>query len=465
MIAVSRAGAVAALLSVMTLSSGIAAAAPSPVAAHQGQQPRAGATGSAGDNGTPCHLVACTPPMGWSSWSALRKSFDQSTIEDEARVMHDLLRRYGYRYINIDAGWSDHLDDYGRDAPDPTKFPDGIKPVADYIHSLGLKFGLYLSPGIPKTAVEENLPIAGTPYHARDIADTSTEGNTLSDSWRIDYSKPGAAEYVQSYADMFASWGVDYLKMDFVGPGGGNVPADNRADLDHWHAALAATGRPIHLELSNSLSIDAVDTWQRDSNGWRIDGDVECYSKCPGLLTSWSQRAVKRFSDAPKWVPYAGPGHWNDLDSVEIGNGDTDGLTPDERQSVMTLWSVEASPLLLGTDLRQLDPADLPLITNRAVIAVDQAGVPAHPLTQSSPQQVWVSKQRDGSYVVALFNLGSAAAPVSTTWEQIGLSGQAGVVRDLWQHRVVGRHTDGFSATLPAHGSRLLRVVPPDRDR
>jgi hypothetical protein len=398
--------------------------------------------------------------MGWSSWSALRKSFDQSTIEAEAQVMHDQLRRYGYRYVNIDAGWSDHLDGYGRDAPDPAKFPDGIKPLADHLHELGLKLGLYLVPGIPKAAVDADLPIAGTPYHARDIADTTTLGNTLGDAWRIDYTKPGAAEYVQSYADMFASWGVDYLKMDFVGPGGGNFPADNREDIAHWHAALAATGRPIHLELSNSLSFAAADTWRQYSNGWRIDGDVECYSKCPGKLTSWDQRVVKRFTDVPKWVPYAGPGHWNDLDSVEIGNGDTDGITPDERQSVMTLWSIEAAPLLLGTDLRHLDPADLPLITNREVIAVDRAGRPAHPLSQATPQQVWVSRQRDGSFVVALFNLASTPATVGTTWAAVGLTGPARVVRDLWQHRDVARGSDSFSATLPAHGSRLLRVVP-----
>jgi alpha-galactosidase len=437
----------AALVGAALVASGAAALIPQSAAAHAPRKVR----------------VAATPPMGWSSWSALRKNFDQSTIEDEAQVMHDQLRRYGYQYVNLDAGWSDHLDGYGRDAPDPAKFPDGIKPLAAYVHHLGLKLGLYLVPGIPKAAVDANLPIAGTPYHAKDIADTTTEGNTLSDAWRIDYTKPGAARYVQSRADLFASWGVDYLKMDFVGPGGGNVPADNRADIAHWHAALAKTGRPIHLELSNSLSFDAVDTWQNYSNGWRIDGDVECYSKCPGVLTNWDQRVVKRFSDVPKWVPYAGPGHWNDLDSVEVGNGATDGLTPDERQSVMTLWSIEAAPLLLGTDLRHLDPADLPLITNRQVIAVDQAGVAAHPLSQATPQQVWVSKQRDGSYVVALFNLASAPATVATTWDQVGLPGPVRTVRDLWQHCAVAHTSDGISATVPAHGSRLLRVVPAHR--
>src|SRR5437764_11288882 len=165
--------------------------------------------------------VAATPPMGWSSWSSLRGNISAAIIEAQADAMHTYLQPAGYRYVNVDAGWSDHLDGFGRDAWNPTKFPDGIAPVADHVHALGLKFGIYLVPGIPKAAVDANLPIFGTPYHAQDIADTTTAGNTLGDTWRIDYTRPGAVEYVQSYADMFASWGIDYIKMDFVGPGGG----------------------------------------------------------------------------------------------------------------------------------------------------------------------------------------------------------------------------------------------------
>jgi hypothetical protein len=397
--------------------------------------------------------------MGWSSWSALRGNISESIIEAQAQSMHDNLQRYGYRYVNIDAGWSDHLDGYGRDAWNTTKFPNGIPAVARYVHRLGLKFGIYLVPGIPKTAVDANVPIFGTPYHAQDFADTTTLGNTLGDSWRIDYSKPGAVAYVRGYAKLLASWGVDYIKMDFVGPGGGRNPADNTEDIAQWHEALARSGRAIHLELSNSLSFAQVQTWQRYSNGWRIEGDVECYSKCPGFLTNWDQRVVRRWTDAPPWAPYAGPGHWNDLDSVEVGNGDRDGLTPDERRSVVTLWSIEAAPLLLGTDLTTLDAADLALITNREVIAVDQAGHPALPVSQATPQQVWSARNPDGSLTVALFNLGSAPADVTAAWSDLGVSGSARV-RDLWSHENLGAVADGFTATLAPHASRLLRVVP-----
>jgi hypothetical protein len=359
----------------------------------------------------------------------------------------------------VDAGWSDHLDGYGRDAWDTTKFPNGIGPVARYVHKLGLKFGIYLVPGIPKEAVAANLPIYGTPYHAADIADTSTLGNTHGDAWRIDYTRPGAREYIQSYADLLASWGVDYLKMDFVGPGGGLNPADNTADIQQWRTALDRTHRGINLELSNSLSFDAAPVWQRYSNGWRIEGDIECYKSCPGFLTNWASRAVKRWTDAPKWVPFAGPGHWNDMDSVEIGNGDIDGLTPDERVSVMTLWALQASPLLLGTDLTKLDPFDLGLITNREVIAVDQSGRPGHPVSQGTPQQVWFSADGSGTYTVALFNLADTPATVAANFSDLGIApDRAAGVRDLWSHTELGVVTTAFSATVPAHGARLLQV-------
>lgn len=405
------------------------------------------------------HVIAARPPMGWSSWSSLRGNISEAAIEAQADVMHSTLQRYGYQYVNIDAGWSDHLDGYGRDAWDPAKFPRGIAPVARYVHQRGLKFGIYVVPGIPKAAVDADLPIYGTPYHAADIADTTTPGNTLGDSWRIDFTKPGAREYVQSYADLFASWGVDYIKMDFVGPGGGNNPADNTEDIRQWRAALDRTHRPIHLELSNSLSFDDAAVWAKYTNGWRIEGDIECYKSCPGYLTNWNLRTVKRWTDAPKWVPFAGPGHWNDMDSVEIGNGDVDGLTPDERVSVMTLWALQASPLLLGTDLTKLDPYDLSLITNREVIAADQAGRPGHPVSQATPQQVWFSADGAGGYTVALFNLAATAATVTADWSDLGLAPtRSALVRDLWTHRNLGAFTSSFSATVPGHGARLLHL-------
>jgi hypothetical protein len=396
--------------------------------------------------------------MGWSSWSALRGNINATSIKAQALAMHNNLQKYGYEYINIDAGWTNGIDKYGRVTWDSEKFPDGIASVAEYVHSLGLKFGIYLVPGMPAAAVAANSPIKGTHYRVSDITDPGSPGNTANDSSvAIDYTKPGAAAYVQSQANLLASWGVDYIKMDFVGPGGGRITADNRVDMQHWHQAIANTGRRMHLELSNSLSFADALTWQRYSNGWRIDGDIECYKHCANL-TNFKVRVSLRFADVPKWVPFAGPGHWNDLDSIEVGNGAANGLSPDERQTMLTLWSIESAPLLLGTDLTQLDPFDLTLLTNREVIAVDQAGHPAVPVSQATQQQVWFANNQDGSYTVALFNLADTPAVVTATWSQMGISGPV-TARNLWTHTDLGPQSANYSTRLAPHASELLRIT------
>src|SRR5947209_4287034 len=177
-------------------------------------------------------VVPPLPPMGWSSWSSLHSGISAAKIEAQALSLHQNLQRYGYQYVNVDAGWNSGVDANGRPATDTAKFPDGMAAVAKYVHSLGLKFGIYLVPGIPAEAVTANSPILGTSYHISDIIDPGQPGNTANQgAAKIDFSKPGAAAYVQSEANLLASWGVDYLKMDFVGPGGGRIAADNRPDI------------------------------------------------------------------------------------------------------------------------------------------------------------------------------------------------------------------------------------------
>ena len=417
---------------------------------------------------TPAHAesngAALTPPMGWSSWSFIRKNPTEANIEAQAKAMSTTgLVSHGYQYINIDDFWylnpATTVDAYGRWVTDPSRFPDGMASVGNYVHALGEKFGMYLTPGIPVAAYNQNTPIQGTSFHARDIVSNTTSYETnynygSGSMYYIDYNKnPAAAQaYLNSWADQLASYGVDYLKIDGVGDW-------DVADIQHWSQALAQTGRTIHLELSNSLDVNNGATWQQYANGWRIDGDVECYCGSGSYpLTDWTNVA-DRFGDAPQWTQFAGPGGWNDLDSLEVGNGSNDGLTADERQTQITLWAIEGAPLLLGTDLTNMDSGDLALLTNDEVIAVDQAGHPARPVDRLTQQQVWSAPNGDGSYTVALFNLTSSAAPVTARWSDVGFSGTADV-RDLWKHSDLGSSTGTFTATLPAHGSELLRVTP-----
>ncbi len=400
--------------------------------------------------------LASTPLLGWSSWSTIRSNPTAANIEAQAQGLASNLKSHGYMYVNVDDFWyqnpSSTVDQYGRWAIDSTRFPNGIAAVATYVHNLGLKFGLYVTPGIPVAAVNQNTAIQGTSYHAKDIANTSKYetnynfGNKV--MYYIDYTKPGAQAFVNSWANLFASWGVDFLKIDGVGD-------SDISDIQAWSTALKQSGRAIYFHLSNSLDINNVSTWQQNANGWRIDGDVECY--CSTLVT-WNS-VSSRFNAAPQWATYGSAGGWNDLDSLDVGNGSKDGLTNDERQTYMTLWASSAAPLYTGDDLTSLDSYGLSLLTNDEVIAVDQAGHPAHPVSQASSQQVWFANNGNGTYTVALFNLATSSATVTANWSDLGFSGSA-AVHDVWSHSDLGNSTGSFSATLNAHGSRLLTVTP-----
>jgi alpha-galactosidase len=431
-----------------------------------------GATGSAGRAGTGgttstggvtggsagAGPLAAKPFMGWSSWSSTTGNVNATIVKAAADTVSSKLLQFGYQYINIDDGWYNGFDANGRWKPDTNKFPDGIAGVATYAHSKGLKLGIYLTPGVNDTVVSANSLIEGTTYHMKDIV-TSAAGNTDKKSGatarKIDYTKPGAVEYIQSYAKLLATWGVDFIKMDFVGPGGGGGTADNQDDIKQWRVALDKSGRQIWLELSNMLNISAVATWQAYSNGWRVANDVECYCT---TLTNWAH-VVRVINAVAPWVSHAGPGGWNDLDSLEIGSGSMDGISADERQTVFSFWSISAAPLYIGAPLSNLDAADLAILTNSEVIAVDQAGVPAKPVSTSGNQQVWYAKRPDGTFAVGLFNFDTGSAQVTARWSDIGAPSSV-AVHDAVSHTDLGRMSTSFGATLPGHGSRLLILTP-----
>jgi hypothetical protein len=437
--------------------------------------------------------VSLKPAMGWSSWSFIRNHPDETKIEAQALAMHRSLQSHGFQYINLDDFWyldpRQTVDDFGRWVVDSSKFPHGIAALASYVHSLGLKFGIYVTPGIPVAAYNKNTRIEGTRYHARDIADTTRfetnynfGGNAM---YYIDYAKPGAQEFINSWARLFASWGVDYLKIDGVG-------SFDISDVQAWSYALINSGRPIHLGLSNSLALPDGATWRAYSNSWRITGDVEAYlpNSIDGVypLTKW-QNVFNHFVSASQWTQFGGPGGWNDLDSLEIGNGSYDGtnagtspadfFSQDERRTVMSWWTIAAAQLLLGTDLTQnQDPFDYTLLQNDEVLGVNQAGVSGAPIddylhadpdqTNGSLPEVWRSKQSDGTYAVVVSNLASSTQTVVTNWTNFGFSGDV-IVRDLWDHTnlvsnpdVNGgyKFTDSARFDLNTRQSALVKITP-----
>ncbi len=425
-----------------------------------GMSSSAGAGGaSAGAGGSAPEILGARPSMGWESWwSGHTGIATEADIKAAADAMADKLLPYGYNYILIDDGWYDGFDQYGRWKPDLKKFPDGWAGTADYVHKKGLKIGIYLTPGVNDIALAANAQIEGTSYHVKDIV-TSAAGNTDKAAGatgkKIDYTKPGAVEYVQGYANLIAGWGADNLKLDFVGPGGGGGNANNQDDVQQWRAALDKTGRQIWFNLSNKLNISAIDTWQKYSNAWRVENDVECYCSTD---TNWAH-VIREIDGLPPFAQYAGPGHWNDLDSLMIGNGSFDGITSDERQTMFSFWAIATSPLIIGADITKLDAADLAILTNNEVIAVNQAAVPAKAVSTASDQQVWYAKQKDGSIVVGLFNFGASSAQVTASFSAVGGS-SAMSVRDLVTHTDLGKSSNGFGAMIATHASRLVRLTP-----
>lgn len=411
--------------------------------------------------------VGQRPYLGWSSFS--QQTIDPAFLTQANMVTQSDalaasgLQAHGYTYINLDSGWQGGFDANGRPTPDPRTFPD-IKALIDHIHGHGQKAGIYWIPGVEEPAVQANSPILGTPYHIQDIlALPHRAGNAFGAPgespyhYKIDFSKPGAQEYIDSVVALFASWGVDFIKLDGVTPSSysDDLSIDNRDDVAAWSKAISRSGRPIWLTVSWAVDKDYQDVWQAYSNARRIDDDVECESRC-ATLTNWP-RIEKRFRDLPGWQDVAGPTKgWNDLDSLDIGDGDEDGLTVEEKRSAVTLWAMANAPLYLGGDLTKLDETGKQLAGNDEVIAVNQSGKPAMQVI-GGDLPVWVSDLGGGRYHVALFNMNATRAIVELPWRVLGLTG-ARRVRDLWRHQEQGSSMGSYRVELPGHGTQLLLV-------
>jgi alpha-galactosidase len=344
--------------------------------------------------------------------------------------------------------------------PAVNRFPSsangaGFKPLADYVHSTGLKFGIHIMRGIPRQAVEKNLPIKGTSYHAADVADKDNGCRWNPDMWGVDTTKPGSQAYYDSIADLYASWGVDFIKADDMGS-----HLYQPAEMKALSQAIRKTGRPMVLSISpGPAPISEAEFFEKYAQMWRISDDF------------WDDWKLLRqqFDFMRDWAQFVGKNDtWPDADMLPLGKlrvtsaeggGAPTKFTPDEQRTVMTLWSIFRSPLIFGGDLPSNDAATTELITNAEVIEVNQRSRGGHQVIERGNVRVWTAKsERGGEQYVAVFNLGGAAEEVNIAWSEIGIRGKITGVRDLWTHRPKGT-LDSVHASLRPHASVLYRVA------
>jgi len=371
--------------------------------------------------------LALTPPMGWNTWN----KFGCNVSDDLVRGMADAMvksgmKDAGYQYIVIDDCWQVSRDAQGNVVADPQHFPNGIRAVADYIHSLGLKFGIYSDAGA-KTC----------------------------------QGRPAGLGHEYQDALMYASWGVDYLKYDWCNTLPGQ---DARASYANIRQALDASGRPIILSI---CEWGKASPWlwgkQVGGNLWRSTGDIQDRwvgkkEWSPGNCCSNGMLDI--VDENAELYSFAGPGHWNDPDMLEVGNG---GMTTTEYRSHFSLWALMAAPLIAGNDLRTMTPEIRDILTNKEVIAVDQdpVGRQGRRVLKDGDLEVWAKQLQNGDRAVILLNRSSADHEIAVNWERIGYPAHLNAaVRDLWAHKDLGKFTGKFSATVASHGVVMVTVQP-----
>ena len=423
--------------------------------------------------------LAATPPMGWNSWDAYAETVSESDIRANARWMAEHLKKFGWEYVVVDSGWyvTNHsvgtnaekaefsLDAYGRFLPATNTFPSasqdaGFKPLADFVHSLGLKFGLHILRGIPKEAVQKNLPIADTSFHAAEAANTSDTCPWNPFNYGLDTAKPAAQAYYDSIAKLYAGWGVDFLKVDCI--------SDHPYKGDEIRLisqAVRNAGRPIVLSLSpGPTALDKADEVSKYANMWRISDDVWDLWRSDSQFPSGIQN---QFARAAKWAPFSGPGHWPDADMLPIGRLEPAAgwgkpratrLTHDEQRTQFTLWSIFRSPLIIGANLTLCDDWTESLLTNPEVIAVDQHSHGNREVMHTDKLIVWYADTvEDEQAATAFFNITDYVLPLDLSWTDVGLPAGKHFVRDLWQRKDLGP-AEHLKIRLEPHASVLYRV-------
>ena len=426
--------------------------------------------------------LAMTPPMGWNSWDAYGPSVREDEVKANAETMARHLLKYGWDTLVVDIQWyapktqthgyipDPHnvtLDEYGRLIPDAARFPSsangvGFSALAEYVHSLGLKFGIHIMRGIPRWAVEQNLPVKGSPVRAADIADKIHLCTWLNqtDMFGIDHSKPGAQAYYDSIAELYARWGVDFVKADDIAQTHDPSYPYHAAEIAALSQALRSCGRPMVLSLSpGPAPLEQANHLRAHANMWRISND---------FWDDWA--ALKRqFARAHRWETEIRPGGWPDADMLplghigirgEVGDDRWTNFTREEQRTLMSAWCVFRSPLMFGGDLPSNDEWTRSLLTNPEVLAVNQNSQNNHQSYFQDEILAWtaeIPEKRDR--YVAVFNLSDMERAVQLPWHALDVPTQCGTARDLWAGLDLNAQPS-LQVTLLPHASRLFRVAP-----
>jgi len=422
------------------------------------------------------------PPMGWNSWDSFGTTVSEADFRENAKFLADHLKQFGWQYAVVDMEWfvtnpkpegnsktSEYaFDDYGRYVPAPKRFPSsvggaGFRPLADWTHSLGLKFGIHILQGIPKRAVEKNLAIDASKFHAADAANKSDTCTWNYDNYGMKTDGNGGAAaqaYYDSIAQLYASWGVDFIKVDCISsrPYKGD-------DIRMLSTALRKTGRPIVLSLSpGAAPIEKIDEMRKYANLWRISDDVwDLWHS----TVSYPQGLGDQFPRVAKWAGMWQPDGWPDADMLPLGYlGPAPGwgkarvsrLTHDEQRTLVTLWSMFRSPLMVGANLPKSDEWTISLLGNTDVIAVDQKSKESRVAVSTDAAVVWTARPDDGDgWYVAIFNLKDAPQALHYSWSDLGIAAGSHAMKDLWAQKDLPA-TDAIFETVVGHGCLLLRV-------
>ncbi len=427
---------------------------------------------------------AKTPPMGWNSYDYYDTMVTEADIKANADFMAANMKDYGWEYIIVDIEWYAHgastmrdqyqyipfseleMDEYSRLLPDPERFPSsangqGFKPLADYCHSLGLKFGIHIMRGIPRIAAHNHCKLLGTSVTANEIANPSSICGWNPDMYGVDFNRAGAQEYYNSIFQLYADWGVDYVKCDDIC--NTNIyphnPYSAAKEIEMLHAAIMNCGRPIVLSLSPGPAlIDKAWHYEKYANMWRITDDF--WDNWPLLLNM--------FERCELWQNHVSEGCYPDCDMLPLGRlgkgfnkEHTDrytNFTPDEQKTMMTLWCIFRSPLMLGAEMTMLDEPTLKLLTNKDVLRLMKYSKAAKQFERDRDHAVWFSYDtEDGSCYVALFNFKDETATVACDLTE-ELTGNFNA-HELWTGTAASFSAAAITAEIPAHGAKLYKLM------